>query len=54
MMQVRSREQVAELLKGFEIMAPGVVYCEQWRPGPGDDPSPVYPLPQACAVARKP
>ena len=53
-MKVRSLEQVADLLKGFEIMAPGVVYCEQWRPGPDDDPAPVYPLPQACAVARKP
>ena len=53
-MKLRSLEQVAELLKGFEIVEPGVVYCEQWRPGPDDDPAPVYPLPQVCALARKP
>ncbi|MFC1401532.1 MULTISPECIES: SAM-dependent methyltransferase [Streptacidiphilus] len=53
-MRLRSLEQVTDLLKGFEIVAPGVVYCEQWRPGPYDDPAPVYPLPQLCALARKP
>ncbi|WP_063770511.1 SAM-dependent methyltransferase [Streptacidiphilus carbonis] len=52
-MRLRSLEQVAGLLKGFEVVEPGVVYCEQWRPGPEDDPAPVYPLPQACALARK-
>ena len=53
-MKLRSLEQVTDLLKGFDVLEPGVVYCEQWRPGPGDDPDPVYPLPQACALARKP
>ncbi|MFC1411407.1 SAM-dependent methyltransferase [Streptacidiphilus sp. N1-12] len=52
-MKLRSLEQVAELLQGFELVEPGIVYCTQWHPDPedGEDPD---PLPQICALARKP
>lgn len=31
-MTMRSRSQVAELLRDFDIVAPGVVFLPQWRP----------------------
>ena len=53
-MKLRSLEDVARLLDGFEIVDPGVVYCAQWLPDPEDGPVPADPLPQICALARKP
>jgi hypothetical protein len=31
----RSREQVAQFFAGFDLVEPGLVLVEQWRPGPG-------------------
>ena len=53
-MKLRSLEEVTALLDGFEIIDPGVVYCEQWRPDPEDVVAERELLPQNCAVARKP
>jgi hypothetical protein len=53
-MKLRSLADVARLLEGFEIVEPGVVYCAQWRPDPADGSVPADPLPQICALARKP
>jgi SAM-dependent methyltransferase len=53
-MKLRSIEDVTAMLEGFEIVDPGVVYCSQWRPNPGDDYAEAEPLPQICALARKP
>jgi SAM-dependent methyltransferase len=53
-MKLRSIEDIAGLLAGFELIDPGVVYCAQWRPDPGEDGTAVAPLPQICAVARRP
>lgn len=33
----RTREEVAGLMAGTEVMAPGVVWTPQWRPDPGVD-----------------
>jgi len=52
---VRSRDQVARLVAGLEIIEPGLVWPPEWRPDPGE------PLPANLAasyycvvVARKP
>jgi hypothetical protein len=52
-MKLRTLEDVAALLEGFEIVEPGIVYCSQWRPDPEDGPVDPHPLPQICALARK-
>jgi hypothetical protein len=52
-MKLRSLEDVAGLLDGFEIVEPGIVYCAEWRPDPEDGPVGPDPLPQVCALARK-
>ena len=52
-MKLRSLQEVARLLDGFEIVEPGVVYCAQWHPDPQEGPVPPNPLPQVCALARK-
>jgi hypothetical protein len=47
----RSRDEVAGLLNGVEVLEPGLVQYPQWRPEPGArSPGPV---PAWCAVARK-
>jgi len=53
-MKLRSVEDVKALLDGFEIVDPGVVFCSQWRPEPGDEAAVADPLPAVCALARKP
>lgn len=53
--KLRTQDELAELLSGFEIVDPGVVYCSQWRPDSGTLPAPAAaPLPQICALGRKP
>jgi len=52
-MKLRTLDDVASLLKGFELVDPGIVYCSQWRPDPEDGPVGPSPLPQLCALARK-
>jgi len=38
-MYLRSRAEVAELFSGFELIEPGVVPMDRWRPGPEDAPA---------------
>ena len=48
---LRSRDEVAGLLGGLELVEPGVVQLPQWRPEAGTGPA--GPLPMWCGVARK-
>jgi hypothetical protein len=50
-MTMRSREQVARFFEGTDLVEPGLVRAEQWRPGPGTDPTVKSCL--WCAVGRK-
>jgi hypothetical protein len=49
----RRRSEVAGLFAGFELLDPGVVPVEQWRPTDGEAGQPVKVAVHA-AVARKP
>jgi trans-aconitate methyltransferase len=33
---VRTRAEIARLVAGMKILEPGLVYPQEWRPGPGD------------------
>lgn len=46
----RTREEVMELFGGLELVPPGVVQPQQWRPEPGTPPE---TLPMWCAIGRK-
>jgi hypothetical protein len=49
---LRSRAEVAGFTTGLDLVEPGLVPVDEWRPAPGGgrpDPAPVY-----AAVARKP
>ena len=50
---LRDRDEVALWFAGLELVDPGIVDVDQWRPAPGD---PVFPdgIPLLGAVARKP
>jgi hypothetical protein len=50
---LRDRDQVAGWFSGLELIAPGLVDVDQWRPGPGD-PSCPGGMPLLSLVARKP
>jgi hypothetical protein len=54
-MFVRSREEVLPLVRGLEVVAPGLVWTPEWRPEPGEQ---VLAQPSDCyyyaLVARKP
>jgi hypothetical protein len=47
----RSREQVARFFAGMDLVAPGLVRAEEWRPEPGSGKAGESPL--WCAVGRK-
>ena len=47
----RSSAEITTFFDGLELLAPGVVSCSRWRPGPGD---PDIDVNQYCGVARKP
>ena len=50
---LRSKDEVASLVSGLDLVAPGVVPICEWRPAPGDPHyGPVIPL--YGVVARKP
>ena len=51
---LRTRGQVAGLLAGVEMVAPGVVYVNEWRPEPGGSDQPDRRLAQLVAVGHKP
>lgn len=48
----RSHAEVARLFSDLELLAPGVVPVNHWRPGPGG-PDPAGELPAYAAVGRK-
>jgi hypothetical protein len=48
---LRSRQQVADLFAGLDLVEPGVVQISEWRPEP--DPG-AYAAPLWGGVARKP
>jgi S-adenosyl methyltransferase len=47
---MRSREQVARFFDGMDLVEPGLVRLNEWRPGPADDAGKATLW---CAVARK-
>ena len=52
---VRSREEIARFFAGLDLVEPGLVPIEQWRPAPGAEPDPTRrPVPLYGALARKP
>jgi hypothetical protein len=46
----RSSAEIERYFDGLELLAPGVVPCSRWRPGPED---PDIDVNQYCGVARK-
>jgi len=49
---LRTREQVAGLMVGVDLVPPGVVYVNEWRPDPDDRPE--RRLAQLVGMGRKP
>lgn len=47
----RNREQVARFFEGMDLVEPGLVRVEEWRPGPGPNGTGRSSL--WCAVGRK-
>jgi O-methyltransferase involved in polyketide biosynthesis len=47
----RTRAEVTRFFEGLELVEPGVVFVDHWRP---DRPPPDYETPHPCGVARKP
>jgi hypothetical protein len=47
----RTRTELARFFEGLELVEPGVVFVDQWRP---DGPLPDYETRHPCGVARKP
>lgn len=50
----RSREEVTRLLDGLDLVDPGVVTIDQWRPSSPESSAATGPVPWYGAVARKP
>ena len=52
---VRSRDQIARFFTGLDVVEPGLVPIEEWRPPPGTELDPTRrPVPIYGALARKP
>jgi len=49
--RARSRDEVAALFAGLDLVEPGLVSASQWRPAAGTAPA---PMPLWAAVGRKP
>jgi S-adenosyl methyltransferase len=50
----RSREQIADLLTGLDVVEPGIVRISEWHPEPGDESDPMAGAIGFTAVARRP
>jgi hypothetical protein len=50
----RSREQIADLLTGLDLVEPGIVRISDWHPEPGDESDPMAGAIGFTAVARRP
>jgi hypothetical protein len=51
---LRSPEQLSTFLTGLEVVEPGLVPCNRWRPRPGTEPADLREVDEFGAVARKP
>ena len=51
---VRSRAAVAGLIEGLDLVEPGLVAANQWRPAASGGHGPTRPAPVYAALARKP
>jgi hypothetical protein len=51
---MRDRAAVTRFFDGLELLEPGVVQPQQWRPGPGVEPNGSLQVTAWCGVARKP
>jgi S-adenosyl methyltransferase len=52
---VRSRDDIARFFDGLDMVEPGLVPIEEWRPDPGMSPAPDRrPIPLFAGVGRKP
>ncbi|HEX5569377.1 MAG TPA: SAM-dependent methyltransferase [Streptomyces sp.] len=51
---LRSPEQIAAFFDGLELVDPGVVPCNQWRPDPAPGGGPEEDVDAFCGVGRKP
>lgn len=53
---LRSPEEITSYYEGLELLAPGIVSCPLWRPGPDPDPDPRFPqytgAPREASPAR--
>ncbi len=47
----RTREELAPFFEGLELVEPGIVFVDHWRP---DQPLPDFETLHPCGVARKP
>jgi hypothetical protein len=50
---LRSRAEVADLTAGLDLVEPGLVPVDKWRPDPGEA-APDQPVPVYAVLARKP
>lgn len=50
-MTMRGRDQVRSFFGGFDLVEPGLVELDTWRPDP-DEPAPAHPCPAWAAVGR--
>jgi S-adenosyl methyltransferase len=51
---MRSHDQVSDFFDGLELVEPGVVSVDQWRPDATQPPAAAEPAPFWCGVGRKP
>ena len=49
----RPKAEIAAFFNGLEMVEPGLVPLNRWRPGP-DDPVLKYDLPTYCGIGKKP
>ena len=47
----RTRAEMERFFEGIELVEPGLVYVDHWRP---DGPPPEYETRHPCGVGRKP
>jgi hypothetical protein len=51
---LRHPDQLAQFLDGLDVLEPGLVPCNRWRPEPDPDPDDLREVDEYGAVARKP
>ena len=53
-MTLRTPQQIVRFFDGLDLLAPGVVSCSRWRPGPGPEGEEPAEVDEFSGVARKP